>query len=460
MRMGYGLNLEQAQKLILTPELKQAISILQLSSLELAAYVERELLENPVLELKEEDKEDHEPVEQLEETEMDWQEYFDDGRDLGLPRGEREIREAHSLETYVTQAPTLLEHLNLQLELLKLTEEEEEIGYYLIGNINDNGYLEISVEEAARHLGCSAQEVNRILKMIQNFEPAGVGARDLTECLLIQLRAKGIYDPLVEAVITRHLEDLAQGKWQKIAKTLRVSPAKVQEIADLIKTLDPKPGRQYSQDGQPRYIVPDVVVEKVDGEYVVLVNDHAASHLRISPHYQSLLTGKRECDEDTLRFLEQKLNAAHWVLRSIEQRRLTLYRVVNAIIYFQRDFFEKGVKALKPLTLKQVADFLGIHKSTVSRATAHKYVQTPLGVFDLKFFFASGVEQDNGLSASSQSVKMVLQELIEAEDARRPYTDQQLVQLLKQRGISISRRTVTKYRDELGIPAAAKRKRY
>lgn len=458
MAMSFGLKLEQTQKLILTPELKQAINILQLSSLELTAYVEQELLENPVLELKEEDKDHHGEELKLSEGEGDWQEYFHDGRDLGIPRGEKEVIQAPSIEGYVSQKPTLWDHLALQMGLLELTAEEEKIGHYLIGNINENGYLEITVEEAAAHFQCPREKVLKILHLIQNFDPAGVGARDLAECLLLQLRAREITDPLVEAVISRYMTDLAQGKWQKIAKALKISPSEVQKIAALIKTLDPKPGRQYSQDGEPRYIVPDVVVEKVEGEYVVLVNDSATPRLRISPTYQSLLSGG--CDEDTLKFLEQKLNAAQWIIKSIEQRRLTLYRVVSAIVDFQRDFFEKGIIALKPLTQKEVADYLGVHESTVSRATNQKYVQTPLGVFELKFFFASGVEQGGGVAFAAQSVKQVLKELIDGEDGKKPYTDQQLVNMLKEKGITLSRRTVTKYRHELGIPGAAKRKRF
>ncbi|WP_227762291.1 RNA polymerase factor sigma-54 [Zhaonella formicivorans] len=458
MRMSYGLNLEQTQKLIITPELKQAINILQLSTLELAEYIQQELLENPMLELKEE--EEKEQVEPVEEHEIDWQEYFADKSDLGLPNGPKEATAPHSIENFLTQAPTLLEHLTIQLELLRLSPKEEEIGHFLLGNINGNGYLEIELQEAAEKCGCELAEVEKVLALIQGFEPTGVGARDLAECLLLQLRAKEWADPVAEAIIKNHLVDLAEGKWQKIAKALAVSPLEVQAAADLIKTLDPKPGSKYGNSLEPRYIIPDVVVEKVEGEYVVLVNDSSTPRLGVNPVYQALMKREKNYDEETVKFVEQKLNSALWVIKSIEQRRLTLYKVVNCIISFQREFFERGLKALKPLTLKQVADVLGIHESTVSRATAHKYVQTPLGVFELKFFFANGVESSQGTSTSAQSVKATIQELVDSEDPRRPYTDQQLAELLTQRGISISRRTVTKYRDEQGIPAAAKRKRF
>lgn len=458
MRLSYGLNLEQSQKLIITPELKQAISILQLSTLELADYLQQEILENPMLEIKEDEDKEHE--EQVAEPEMDWQEYFLDKSDLGLPCGPKEITAAQSIESYLSQVPTLLEHLTLQLDLLELSPKEREIGDFLIGCIDDNGYLRLELSEAVQQCRCSLEEVEKVLGVIHGFDPTGVGARNLAECLKIQLRAKDYNDPVVNAIVDKHLQDLGEGKWLKIAKLLGVSPLQVQAAADLIKSLDPKPGSKFSSSIEPRYIIPDVVIEKVESDYVVLVNDNSVPRLGVNPVYQSIIKKDRSCDEETVRFIENKLNAALWLIKSIEQRRLTLYKVVNTIIQFQKDFFEQGVRALKPLTLRQVAEVLGIHESTVSRATAHKYVQTPLGVFELKFFFASGVENASGASTSAQSVKLMLQELVSKEDQSNPFTDQQLAEILTQKGVNISRRTITKYRDEQGIPSATKRKRF
>lgn len=466
MRMSMGLNLEQTQKLIITPELRQAIAILQLSALELSEFLEQELMENPVLEIGEE-TEEAAAVDEVQVNndrdlfdDIDWQEYFADGRDLGYTGMEETRTEENSFEQFVSEDSTLHEHLMMQLHLSRAEGMVYVIGEFLIGNIDDNGYLRITVEDAAAQLGCSIDEVEEVLQIIQDFDPPGVGARNLAECLLIQFHYLYGENPLAENIILHYLKDLGEGRITKIAKALNITPSEVQCIGDLIRTLDPKPGRRFGGNLDTRYIVPDVVVEKVAGEYVILVNDHVGSRLRINSHYRDLLGQGKPCDEETKRFLESKLNSALWIIKSIEQRRLTLYRVVKTIVSFQVEFLEYGMKHLKPLTLRQVAEVLGLHESTVSRAIANKYVQTPQGVFELKFFFASGVERASGQGVAAESIKKIMQELIDKEDPANPLTDQALTDILKHQGIRISRRTVAKYRDEMGIPSANRRKRF
>ncbi|MGB9792170.1 MAG: RNA polymerase factor sigma-54 [Thermacetogeniaceae bacterium] len=330
-----------------------------------------------------------------------------------------------------------------------------------MGNINDQGYLQISLEDAQRMCGYPLPAIENVLRIIQSFDPPGVGGRDLAECLLIQLDQRGQRTPLVEKLVRFFLHDLAHGRLQKIANALGVTLQEVQALADLIKSLDPKPGRNFSRPGDTRYIIPDVVVEKVGDDYVVIVNDVCVPRLVINKTYQTLLKQKGSCDPATAQFIENKLKSAIWLIRSIEQRRLTLHRVVQCIVENQRDFLERGVKYLKPLTLKQIAGVAGLHESTVSRTIANKYIQTPQGVFELKFFFSSGVAgAQDGEMFSAESIKRLLKELIENEDSCNPLSDQQLCELLQARGINIARRTVAKYRQELGIPPVRQRKRF
>jgi len=461
MRMGYDLTLQQTQKLVMTPELRQAITILQFSTLELAEYLEQAVLENPVLELKDEPPEEAtEEKEVSEKFDVDWQEYFQDGSDIGYIANAGRSRNEYAYDQFVTRPPKLHDHMYMQLYLAVKTERERKIGEFLIGNIDDNGYLRAAVEEIAEQLGVPAVEVEQVLEIIQTLDPPGIGARDLMECLLLQLNQQEESNPLVEKIIRFYLDDLAAGRISRIAQKLKVESREVQQAADVIKRLDPKPGRKFSDGSDVKYIVPDVAVERVEGEYIVLVNDVNMPRLGINPFYRAILKSGTGFDAGARDFLESKLNAASWIIRSIEQRRLTLYRVVNTIVDFQREFFDKGVKYLKPLNLKQVADVLGIHESTVSRATANKYVQTPLGVFPLKFFFASGVNNAGGLGTSSESIKKMIEEILREENKKKPLSDQRLTRLLNLEGINISRRTVAKYRNEMGIPSANKRRRY
>ena len=471
MRIGYGLSLEQTQKLIMTPELRQAITILQLSALELSTYVEEQLLENPLLETQEESSEIKEEVERTdaaptaeeerpaeEKWEVDWQDYFHD-QDENRVRQERVVVEdKQRFDPLIAATPTLLEHLLEQLHVQKFSASLA-VAEYIVGNLNDNGCLAFTLEDIARETKVSLKTAEEALAVVQTLDPLGVGARNLEECLRLQLPLLPSYPPEFPEFL-KHLEDLAAGRLQRIAHALKIPISRVQELADLVRTLDPKPGRSFSGPGDVRYVVPDVVIEEIEGEFIILVNDITVPRLGINKAYRDALS--HEEGTDTRKFVEQKLNAAAWLIRSIEQRRLTLYKVANAIVKWQTEFLRSGIRYLKPLTLKDIAEEVGVHESTVSRATSHKYIQTPRGIFEFKFFFASsmGRGHNNESSITTEGIKLALHDIIASEDPKRPYSDQKLADLLEARNMGISRRTVAKYRDELGIAATTVRKRY
>jgi len=466
VRLEYSLNLQQSQKLIITPELRQAITILQLPALELTMYIDQQLQENPMLELQENEAEEEESIvegkqEDEHKYDLDWEDYFQDSSDLGFNRLEkRKEQPAFSYESFLTRAPTLTEHLMFQLKLSTGCGQERVIGEYLIGNMDENGYLQVSLQEVADRLKVDISEAARLLTVIQGFDPPGIGARNLKECLLIQVGHLGINNKILPVLIEECLDDLARGKLNKIARDLNMPVREVQQAADILKTLEPKPGRNFSNANDVRYIVPDIVLEKVEGEYIILVNDVFAPRLTVNKTYRSVLTGENNDDPQTRRFVEGKLNAAVWLIRSIEQRRLTLYKVARCLVDLQRDFLDSGVKYLKPLNLKNVAELVELHESTVSRAVSNKYMQTPQGVIEMKYFFSTGLHNTAGAATSTESIKKLLQEIVAGEDPGNPLNDQKITETLRQKGIKISRRTVAKYRDELGIPAVAKRRRY
>lgn len=460
MRLVHDISLEQRQKLIITPELRQAIAILQMSTLELDEYLQQELEENPFLEVQEDpDSGDVELKNNDEAPDQEWLEYFLDRSDIGY-LGTADKDESKGYDNLLTRAPTLHEHLLFQASIT-LGEEDLLIAEFLIGCINDNGYLCVSVEETAQYFHVSQARVETILKVIQSFEPYGVGARSLSECLYIQLIQTGKISPIAEKIVKDHLNDLGKGRLAKIAARLGVSVQDVQETADVIRTLDPKPGRQFGSNYDIRYLVPDIIVERVNGEYVIQVCDGNAPRLMINQFYRNMLKQPGLFGNEAKKYMEDRFASALWIIRSIEHRRLTLYKVASCIVNIQRDFLDRGMKYLKPLNLKQVADLIGMHESTISRATVGKYIQTPQGVFELKFFFNSGVNAAEGTQKySSLSVKKIIKEMIEEEDAKNPLSDQKIAEELQEAGISISRRTVAKYRTELGIMSTAARRRY
>ena len=472
MKLGYDLTIEQTQKLTMTPELIQAIQILQFNTQELDEFVQEELMQNPVLEFdrnsedraREEvtrteeldakacEKDDFDLREKIKEAEYD---------DISYKQWEysRDSESEYSYEQFVSKDETLEDSLLLQLTFSSLKGDDLKIGRFLVEAIDDNGYLTMSAEEAARALGTDLDKVEEVLDVIQTFEPAGVGARSLKECLIIQLAAKGLLDDTVEYIIMNHLEDLGENKLSRVAKVLGLPVTQIQMVCDLIRSLEPKPGRCFSSGNSVKYITPDVTVEKIDGSYQVITNEYSVPRLMVSPYYSNLARAAVD-DAELNKYLNENYNAALWLIKSIEQRKNTIFNVVDAVIRHQKDFLDNGNQHMHTLTLKQVADDLGIHESTVSRAINGKYMQTPRGVFEIKYFFSSGVPGSDGEGVSSNSIKSMIKEIIDSEDPKNPYSDQDMVAMLSERGIEISRRTVAKYREGLNILSSSKRRRY
>ncbi len=464
MKLNFGLQLEQTQKLIMTPELRQAIKILQLSSFELNNLIVNEIEKNPIIELSEEKAADLEIYEKdaltNKEEKIDWEKYFEYTDSYYYSNRNNESKdEEYNQENFVKDYTGLKEHLMFQLNVSVMDATHRKIGEYIIESIDSNGYLTMGIDEIAKILNESQEDVEKTLLHIQSFDPPGIAARNLQECLAIQLKQRNCWNEVVEKIIYDYLEELADNKFQLISKKLNVSCKEIQDVKDLIRTLEPKPGRILSGGNDVRYIIPDVYIEKIGDEYIVLVNDTTAPRLQISNFYKSILKEENKSSV-TSKYLNEKLESAMWLIKSIEQRRNTLYNVVSCILEVQKDFFEKGVSALKPLTLKQIAEKLDIHESTVSRATNGKYVQTPKGIFELKYFFSSGIENMNGKMIASENIKNRIKSIISQEDPSKPVSDQDIVNVLKKENISISRRTVAKYRDEMGILSSSKRKRY
>lgn len=459
MRLGFDLTLEQAQKLIMTPELRQAIQILQFTGQELWQYVEKQMEDNPLLEL-ENKRENEENIEAYDNKlkEVDWKEYSEQYDDISYRNTINRDENENTFENYVSARTSLKEHLFFQLNLSIFDKKLKKIGEFIIECIDRNGYLINSASEIAEQLSVEVNLVEKVIKIIQTFEPAGICARNLKECLLLQLEAKGVNNPDIREIIINYLEDVAQNRLSKISKELNISLKSVQWICDFIKSLEPKPGRGFAHDSdEVKYIIPDVYLYYVEGEYVIQVNDSSSPRLIINNYYRQLLS--KSSDESTMNFLNDRLNSAMWLIKSIEQRRMTIYKVVESILKCQIDFFEKGTKSLKPLTLKDIAEEIGVHESTVSRATNGKYIQTPRGLFELKYFFSSGISSGDG-TISSTSIKSIIKEIVENENPKKPLSDQQIVKILKTKNIDISRRTIAKYRDELGIASSSGRRRY
>lgn len=456
MKIGYELTIEQTQKLSMTPELIQAIQILQYNNQELNEYIDKELLENPILESEYHKESD---------TEID----IDSLRDQLIQADENveaykqweshSTSDEYSYENFVAFNYTLTEFLIEQLHFSSLKGQDAEIGRYIIENIDDNGYLSMSLEEICSVLDVDLDSCERVLDLIHTFEPSGVGARDLNECLIIQLASLGELTDEIEFIISNRLKDLADNKYALISKDMGISIAEVQGIADLIKTLEPKPGRGFDSDNSIKYIIPDIYVEETNGEYIVSANDGSTPSLHISSYYNSL-TEEAKSDKELSNYLNNRFNSAMWLMKSIEQRKKTIYNVASAIVQFQNDFFAKGERFLKPLTLKQIAETVGVHESTVSRAINGKYMQCPRGVFELKYFFTGGILNEDGSGVSSNSIKSMIKEFVDAEDDKKPLSDSKISEMLHEKGIDISRRTVAKYRDDIGILPSSKRRRF
>jgi RNA polymerase sigma-54 factor len=493
MGMEMRQELKLSQQLVMTPQLQQAIKLLQLSRMELVDLVHEEMLENPILEddmdagdralqrelmggeeqatmQMERAGETERPIDQpvVENlatgeikadasavNEIDWENYLDNytmAPPMPAYRGDGE--DLPSLEATLTKPPSLHDHLAWQLKMSNLPHEDTEIGLAIIGNIDVDGYFkDPPLADIAADLDQPEEKCELVLEKIQTFDPVGIAARSLKECMLIQAIHCGQDDDLVVKMIKSHLENLEKKNYQAIARDLKQPLEEIYEAAKVIMEFDPRPGRQYASD-DPHYITPDVHIHKVGDKYFVVPNDDGLPKLKISNFYRSAM-GNSAASKD---YVQDKLRSAQWLIRSIQQRQRTIIKVSESILKFQREFFDKGIAFLKPLILRDVAEDIGMHESTVSRVTTNKYVHTPQGIFELKFFFNSGISRTNGEDLASQAVKSKIKELIDAEDVKRPHSDQKIVELLKKGGIDIARRTVAKYREQMGILSSSKRK--
>lgn len=452
LQMGFGLIQEQRMKMVMTPELRQAIQILQYSATDLQKYIEEQMEENPVLSLSEPDKEQA----QLER----WAEYI---RDLPRERnwtgtGNHDT-DYQSFELYTTEGGTLADELESQLYEYDLSPLKRKVCLYLIHNLDERGYLDLDSSEVCKRLRIPEEIFADSLATIQSMEPAGIGARSLGECVELQLRKSEPVNGTAIRIARDHLHDVADAKWRKIAGALQVEVSEVLEATEEIKMCNPRPGLQFNN-VPPNYVYPDVHVEKIDGEYMVLLNERDTPALTVNRYYQQLLKQKDQLGEEVTHYLKNWIQSALWLVKGIEQRRDTIYRVAQAIVSRQSDFFERGTDYLKPLTLKQIAEEVNLHESTVSRATQHKYMQTPNGLFSFRFFFPSGLQTEMGIDLAQGTVQKKIQQMINKENKKNPLSDQKIADHLKEEGIRISRRTVAKYRDELGIASSTKRKRF
>ncbi len=471
MKLGYDLTTEQTQKLVMTTELVQAIKILQFNAQELDTYVNEQLLANPVLEHAEQDDsvkdaelEDHSSQEDTgQQTEALEEHLWERGLDdISYRQGNYQQPEQpqNNYEQFTSAEVTLPEHLMFQLQFACEDEKDRHIGRYIIESLDENGYLTSMPEEMAQLIGVETEEIERVLAVINTFEPAGIGAKNLCHCLLIQLGLLDMKTPAMEKMLLEHMDDLAANRLQVIAKNLHIKVKRVQEMVDVVKALNPRPGRMFARDREePGYIVPDIHVEKIDGSFVVSLNERTVPHLQVSAYYRRVLAQSKD-DQKVSEYLTERVNAAVWLIRSIQQRKDTILNVARTIVEFQEGFFEKGSKYLKTLSLHHVAEKLGIHESTVSRSVNGKYLQCQQGVYELKHFFSAGVQNGSGEGVSSVSIKTMIKELIDQENPASPYSDQKLVTILQDKGIGLSRRTVAKYRDEMGILSSSKRKRF
>jgi len=475
MELKHGLSMNLKPTLIMTQRLQHALKLLQMPTLELQQALKTELERNPLLEEVDEVEEVQEMEEIKEEVgqteadapetpeaekekEIDWGELWPDNfESASTPRVDDP--DAEFYERVPVTVTSLGEHLSEQLRFAKLGEEELPIGEYLIGSLDENGYLQTTIEEVAEHFGVAPEKVEEVLTVIQTFEPAGVGARNLQECLWIQIVQKKLEGTLAARIIQEQFDNLLSKRFAEIARNLKCTVEEVQVAGDLIATLDPRPGQEIAAE-ETKYVVPDLIVERVGEDFVVTLNDRNVPRLRISAAYQEMLRSKGSNRDETRKYITEKLNSAKWLIQTIEQRRKTMIKVMRRIVEEQRDFFEKGVEGLRPLTLQQIANQIGMHESTVSRVTTSKYVQTPRGVFELKYFFSSGLQTEDGDDVSAKVAKDKISTLIANEDKGEPLSDQRIAELLHEQGLKIARRTVAKYREALRLLPARARRRY
>ncbi|HAT4103545.1 TPA: RNA polymerase factor sigma-54 [Clostridium perfringens] len=461
MLMDFNLNLTQEQKLIMTQQMQLSIKLLQMSTYDLREYIEKEFSENPVLEAQYEDtKEVSKEQDRLEYKEL--VKYLESDNYGSQSYGEYD-EEGISPFTFISKPESLTDYLEGQILELPIDEYMRSVCSYMVECLDQKGYLDIKKEELMNELDCSEETFNMALIVIQNLEPAGIGARDLKECLEIQLERKGENDPIVKEIIDNHLDDLADNRYQVIAKDLDITPKKAQDYGDLIKTLEPKPSRGFYTGDEVGFIIPDAEIRKIDGEFFILMKDGVLPMLSVNPLYKDILKDSTN-DKEATEYVKEKIDKAMFLIKSIEQRKSTLHKVLQKILEKQKDYFEKGEKYLKPMTLKEIAEKLEMHESTISRAIRDKYILTSMGTIKIKDLFVNSIsnkeKSDGEEDVTVINIKKVLEEVIKEEDKRKPLSDQAISEILKEKGMAISRRTVAKYREELGIKSSSKRKRF
>jgi RNA polymerase sigma-54 factor len=473
MAIQQKLHARLVQKLILTPSLQQAIKLLPMTTLELAELLNQEMIENPMLEEVQADDQapetpstdgDAEPVKPVEDKgdtwdDADYEYFFGEYLDEGY-RGSKpavEVRELPPIENTLSSRGSLADHLMWQLNLQSVEELVREIGTAIVGNIDDDGYLVASLEEIAALGDWQMPDVERALAHIQSFDPIGVGARDLQECLLLQLKHLGLTGTTTELLVREHLRLLQNHRIPELAKLVGIEPEEVKQHLEIVRHLDPKPGARYTPPDS-QYVIPDVYIIKTDEGYKAALNEDGLPQLRISPVYRRLLDKTGEASDETRAYVKDKFRSALWLLKSVDQRQRTIVKVATSIITFQKDFLDRGIEHLRPLVLRDVANDIGMHESTVSRVVNNKYMHTPQGVYEMKYFFHSGISSSFGENVSSVTIKQRIKKIIEAEDARRPLSDSKIMNILQKEGLDLARRTIAKYREELKIPTSNQRK--
>jgi RNA polymerase sigma-54 factor len=474
MALQLKQSLTLAQQLIMTPQLQQAIKLLQLSRLELLETVHNELETNPVLEEAHseegEGEKTYDAADQPEPTlaevdagekmreDLDWESYLSE-YNKGWADSPYEPKDAPSYESVTSSKTNLQSHLMWQLNMSRTTDPQNEIAVHIIGNLDEDGYLKMPIEEISLMTGRTEAEVLETLALVQNLDPMGVASRDMRECLLIQSRFHNLGGTLVEKIILDHMDKLENKRYDLIAKNLSVSVDEVLKAVTVITGFEPKPGRKYN-DEETIYISPDIYVIKIGDEYEIVLNEDGLPKLKINSYYKEILTSRDSIEDGTKQYIQDKLKSAAWLIKSIHQRQRTIYRVTASIVKFQKDFLDRGIVYLKPLVLRDVAEDIEMHESTISRVTTNKYVHTPQGVFELKYFFNSAIQCFDGDSVSSETVKEHIRNMVKAENRTKPYSDQEIAEALKSRNIDVARRTVAKYREALGILPSRKRKKF